>query len=299
VVDRLEEVPAMPETQPTAVMVGVADEEDVSGALAFAVAEARRRGAGVHLVHVTPRVPLGPVDQDEVDRTGRELLQRTARILRSERAGDLEVTSELVHGSVAPALVEAAAHAGLVVLQHQRMGRPGLVPTLSVTNPVAALCAVPVVAVPAGWRADRDDVITVGADDGDGAPAVVGAALAQARVRGCGVRVLNAWHYRDPYDDLVFDEPAGEAHSDERRRFLADRLAGVLTKYDDVPTDLVVVHERAADALVREGERASLLVVGRHRHTIPLGPHLGSVVRAVLRHASCPVMVVDPVPRAG
>lgn len=73
----------------------------------------------------------------------------------------------------------------------------------------------------------------------------------------------------------------------------------MLRAYDDVPTELVVVHERAAEALVRAGERSSLLVVGRHRHTIPLGPHLGSVVRAVLRHATCPVMVVDPVPRTG
>lgn len=283
----------------TAVLVGVTDEEDVHAALVFAVAEARWRGAGIHLVHVTPRVPLGPVGQDEVDGAGRDLLERTAAAVRAELAGGLEVTTELVHGSVAPALVDASVRAGLVVVQHQRMGRPGLVVTLSVTNPVAALCGVPVVAVPAAWREDHAGPITVGADDGDGAPVVVGAALAEARIRGCGVRVLHAWHYRDPYDQLVFDEPAGEAHTDERRRLLADRLAPVLRAYDDVPTELVVVHERAADALVRAGERSSLLVVGRHRHTIPLGPHLGSVVRAVLRHATCPVMVVDTVPPTG
>ena len=286
----------MPEPGHTAVMVGVTDEEDVSGALAFAVVEARRRGAGIHLVHVTPRVPLGPVSQDEVDRTGRELLERTAAAVRAELVGDVEVTTELVHGSVAPALVEASARAGLVVVQHQRMGRPGLVATLSITNPVAALSGVPVVAVPAGWRADHEGPITVGADDGDGAPAVVAAALAEGRARGCGVRVLHAWHYRDPYDDLVFSGAAGDAHTEERRRLLADRLAGVLGEYADVPVELAVVHRRAADALVAACSWTSLLVVGRHRHTIPLGPHLGSVVRAVLRHATCPVLVVDPVP---
>ncbi|CAI9407692.1 universal stress protein [Nocardioides sp. T2.26MG-1] len=292
----------MPEIRTDAVMVGVTDAKDVSGALRFAEAEARRRGVGVHLVHVTPPVPLGPVGQDEVDRTGRELLENTARAVGSERGGDLLVTTELVHGSVASSLVDAAEHAGLVVLQHQRMGRPGPVITLSITNPVAALSQVPVVAVPAGWREDRDgpddpeDRITVGADSGDGAPAVVAAALAEARIRGRGVRVLHAWHFRDPYDDLVFDGPAGDAHTEERRRLLADRLAGVLGEYHDVPAELVVVHERAADALVAAGGHTSLLVVGRHRHTIPLGPHLGSVVRAVLRHATCPVMVVDPVP---
>ncbi|HEY0948648.1 universal stress protein, partial [Nocardioides sp.] len=164
------------------------------------------------------------------------------------------------------------------------------------TNPVVALADVPVVAVPAGWREDRPGLVIAGADDGGGAPAVVAAALAEARARGCGVRVLNAWHYRDPYDDLVFDEPAAEAHSDERGRMLADRLAGVLAEAEGVPVELQIVHDRAADALIHACERASLLVVGRHRHTIPLGPHLGSVVRAVLRHATCPVLVVDPVP---
>lgn len=292
----------MPEIRTGAVMVGVTDAKDVSGALRFAEAEAMRRGVGVHLVHVTPPVPLGPVVQDEVDRAGRELLERTARVLGSERGGGLVVTTALRHGSVASSLVEAAEDADLVVLQHQRMGRPGPVVTLSITNPVAALARVPVVAVPAGWREDQDGPddpdsrITVGADSGDGAPAVVTAALAEARIRRCGVRVLHAWHFRDPYDDLVFDGPAGDAHTDERRRQLADRLAGVLGEYADVPVELVVVHERAADALVAAGGHTSLLVVGRHRHTIPLGPHLGSVVRAVLRHATCPVMVVDPVP---
>ena len=60
-------------------------------------------------------------------------------------------------------------------------------------------------------------------------------------------------------------------------------------------TEVVVTHGRPADALVEESHRAGLLVVGRHRHSIPLGPHLGSVARAVLRHATCPVTVVDPV----
>lgn len=292
----------MPEIPSAAVMVGVADDNgapDSAGALRFAVAEAVRRRVGLRLVHVAPPVPLGPASQDEVDRTGLALLERAAGAVAVAGGGDLQVTTELVHGSVVAGLVDAADGAGLVVLQHDRMGRPGVVATQSVTHPVAALCRTPVVAVPAGWHEDRGSTgctITVGADSGEGAPTVVAAALAEARTRDCGVRVLHAWHLRDPYDDLVFSGAAGDAHTEERRRLLADRLAGVLGEYADVPVELAVVHRRAADALVAACSWTSLLVVGRHRHTIPLGPHLGSVVRAVLRHATCPVLVVDPVP---
>lgn len=291
----------MPEIPPLAVMVGVADADgapDASGALRFAAAEAVRRQVGLRLVHVVPSVPPGPVAQDEVDRAGLALLERAASDVAAG-GDDVQVTTELVHGSVVAGLVGAAERAGLVVLQHDRMGRPGVVATQSITHPVAALCRVPVVAVPGGWREDRGRAgctITVGADSGEGAPVVVAAALAEARTRGCGVRVLHAWHLRDPYDDLVFSGPAGDAHTDERRRLLADRLAGVMGEYADVPVELAVVHRRAADALVAACSWTTLLVVGRHRHTIPLGPHLGSVVRAVLRHATCPVLVVDPVP---
>ncbi|HEY0950751.1 universal stress protein, partial [Nocardioides sp.] len=156
----------MPEAQPTPVLVGVTDDEDVRGALAFAVAEARRRGVGVHLVHVTPVVPLGPVAQDEVDATGHDLLARVAGTVRADAPDGPPVTTALVHGSAASALVEAASGASMVVLQHQRMGRPGLVATLSVTNPVVALADVPVVAVPAGWCEDRPGLVIAGADDG-------------------------------------------------------------------------------------------------------------------------------------
>jgi nucleotide-binding universal stress UspA family protein len=60
----------MIETTPRKVMVGVTTEEDVDAAVEFAVAEARRRSAGVHLVHVVHPVLISP-DGVPISGTGR------------------------------------------------------------------------------------------------------------------------------------------------------------------------------------------------------------------------------------
>ena len=289
----------MLETTPRKVMVGVTAEEDVSAAVEFAVGEARRRRVGIHLVHVVHPVLISPdgvpitIEERAVRKLGREALDAAAAAVE-HRLDDQPVTTELVRGTTVGALVETAENAGLVVLQHQRMGRGRLAPTLSTTTPVAALAPTPVVAVPAGWTGPPDPlVVTVGVADPHESAEVVRAALDEARLWGARLRILHAWHYSDAYDDLIF---TGHHQDEVEKRDLVQALAPLLADYPDVETDVTARHARAADALVDESGRASLVVVGRHRHAIPLGPHLGSVVRAVLRHATCPVMVVDPVP---
>jgi nucleotide-binding universal stress UspA family protein len=43
-------------------------------------------------------------------------------------------------------------------------------------------------------------------------------------------------------------------------------------------------------------ETSDLLVVGRRHHLLPLGSHLGPVVRAALDHGTCPVLVTPELP---
>ncbi|GAA4744022.1 universal stress protein [Nocardioides endophyticus] len=292
----------MLDSTPRKILVGVTGDQDIRAALAFAAGEARRRGTGVHLVHAVHPVHMAPdgatvtVEDHAVRKLGRKALADASLALEHELGEDLPVSTELVRGTAPHVLVDIAQHACLVVLQHQRMGKPMLVPSLSTTNPVAALSPVPVVAVPAEWAetADRRGV-TVGVDDPDRSREIVRAALEEARRRGTSVRLLHAWHYSTAYDDLVFEGDAGRRHEAEQAEGLTAGLEAMLARYRDVQTEVVVVHARAADALVDESHRAALLVVGRHRHAIPLGPHLGSVARATLRHATCPVLVVDPV----
>jgi nucleotide-binding universal stress UspA family protein len=291
--------------EPGKVLLGVGD-EDVEGALAYAAAEARRRDVGVHVLHAVPGITVGAdptamlIEGDALCAQGGRILGVVAQRLEHE-LGELPVSTELHTGPVVPALTGASRHAGVVVLQRQRMGRPGRIPTLSVTNAVAAHAEVPVVAVPAGWQPDpeRDRVVVAGLGDVEVSADVVRTALEEAARRGGRVRLLHAWHYSDSYDDLLFAGSAGRAHEARLRHDFEAALAPLVAEHPDVPVEPVPIHARPADVLVAESHTAGVLVLGRHRSSVPWGPHLGSVVRAVLRESACPVLVVDPAPNRG
>ena len=61
--------------------------------------------------------------------------------------------------------------------------------------------------------------------------------------------------------------------------------------------DVQVRPGRPADVLLETSAGAQLLVVGRHDPLLPIGSHIGPVTRAVLREATCPVLLADPTPR--
>ncbi|HYF72523.1 MAG TPA: universal stress protein [Nocardioides sp.] len=291
----------MLEMKPPKVLLGVGD-EDVEGALAYAVAEARRRDVGVHVLHAVPGTGAGVypammvVEGDSLRAEGGRILGEVAGRLEHE-LGELPVSTELHTGPVVPAITGISRHAAVVVLQRQRMGHPGRIPTLSVTNAVAAHSSAPVVAVPAGWQPDpdRDRLVVAGLGEIQVSADVVRTALEEGRRRGGRVRLVHTWTYSESYDELVSARASAEAFDDLLRRELEAALAPLLAELPDVPVELVTAHARPADVLVAESATAGLVVLGRHRSSVPWGPHLGSVVRAVLRESSCPVEVVDPV----
>ncbi len=94
----------------------------------------------------------------------------------------------------------------------------------------------------------------------------------------------------------MFEGAGRRAHEERLRRDVDAALEPLVADYPDVPVEVVVAHSRPADRVVAESAWAGLVVLGRHRASLPWGPHLGSVVRAVLREAQCPVLVVDPAP---
>jgi nucleotide-binding universal stress UspA family protein len=289
------------------VVVAVAPRGDHDAVLEYAAAEAVRRGTGIHLVLVMhPQWP-GPDGLAEVRLEGGELVRVESEVLRAceERLGEwlhesVPVTTEVVHGAVAPSVVAASRRASVVLLQHHRMTRPNHLPTLSVTNGVASRARVPVVAVPDRWHesAARDAPVVAGLENGELSWQVATHALAAGRRTDSPVRLLRAWSYAD---DLALRDPVFRTTTtaEWERHLVAqleDELSGLTGSYPDVSCSVRVAHGQPAYVLATASAQARLMVLGRHEPTLPFGSHLGPVTRTVLTYGRCPVMVVDAGP---
>ena len=288
--------------KPAKILVGVASGEEADAALDYAVAEARRRGLGVHLVHAMDPVLLAADPQTwalvegSLREAATQVLERAARRVEAGLGDGGAVSTELVHGPAVPALAALSRSAARVVLQRRPATRWHGAP-LSVTNGVAARSRVPVLVVPTGWQERRAAApLTVGVKDPALSGEVVRAALSEAQARAAGLRIVHAWHYSSAFDDLVFEGDARVEHEAHLRTSISQAVQEIRADYPDVEVEIAVEHCHPGDLMTRESQDACLVVLGRHQTRVGAMPHLGSVVRAVLRGSECPTMVVDPMP---
>ena len=149
-----------------------------------------------------------------------------------------------------------------------------------------AECPVVVVREPGPAASDMPVVLGV---DGSSVEAAVAFAFDAAARRQVPLVAVHAWR------DLMIDpglEAALDLDAADEQEILAERLAGWAEKYPEVPVQGRVVRARAARALVEASAHAQLVVVGSRGRGGLAGTLLGSVSRAVLLHAHCPVAVV-------
>lgn len=292
----------MDENNPDAVVVAVGH-ESIESALRYAVDEAARVGCGVHLVHVVQHVHDGPefvlVEESDRERAGRQVIGAALERARDLAGDAVPVTCEIVSGGVVSELVAASADARMIVLEHRDLARLRRIVTRSVSSGVAARARIPVVCVPArsaSALAAPLDRVTVGVDVPDRCDEVLRAGVAAAAARGAGLHVLHTWSFPSAYDDIVMTRAEGERWAKRAVAEIEEALGALGDATSGVPVRIEARHAPAADALVRAGRESALLVIGRHDPLIPLGSHLGPVARAVLREASCPVLLADPRP---
>ncbi len=249
-------------------------------ALEYAAAEALRHHRGLHLVHVVDGGPADDIDDGEV-------LAAAVRRATALLDGLAPVTSSLVTGSAADALVDAAREADLVVVGRGPGARHIHPYARSATGGVASRVRAPVLSVPDDWQdSGRSDTVVVGVDDPDGCTDVLAVALVAARERRARLVVLSArWH-----------TPSVAPHDPAWPQRLEDGIARSLDRLDrsDVTVEVHVRHAHAGDALIDASRTAELVVLGRHSSLVPSGSHLGPVARAVLRESACPVLLVAP-----
>ncbi|GAB6987683.1 universal stress protein [Nocardioides pyridinolyticus] len=284
--------------QPDEILVGVGGSGGAA-TLAFVAAEIARYGGSVRLAHAV--VPLEhssvptplAAEGDTVRVVGTRVLGDAAAHFE-HALPEVSVHASLLRGSVSHALVDASLATRRVVLERRPRTRTHL-HTLAVVGHVAAHAPVPVVVLPPEWHPDpeREGTVLVGVEDVLTSPQLLATALEEAAARGAQLRIVHAWYHSDLYDGVAFAGPALQRHESDLVHQLARELEPALRRRPGVPHELAVVHGRPADVLVDESRRAGLLVLGRHQATVPWGSHLGSVARAVLRDADCPVLVLD------
>ncbi|WP_199701972.1 universal stress protein [Jiangella rhizosphaerae] len=272
------------------IVVGVDGSPDSGAALDWAAAEARLRGAALHVVYglwmPMAAVPFGGAavlpPSDELRAYATEILD-TALQRAKETAPGLDVDTLLILRPPAEALLEAAKDADLVVTGTRGLGTIGSIVLGSVSGRLATHAPCPAVVVPPEGR-HGDGSIVVGVDGSAPADAALRFALTEAGRRSARVVVVGAYRMRGntPAPELQETEALVDAAL-ERARAATGATADVTT---------VVEPGDPADLIVQAAADASLVVVGSRGRGGVRGILLGSTSRAVLHQAAGPVAVV-------
>ena len=289
---------------PRKVLVGI-ETADCLPALSLAAEEAVRRGSGVHLMHVLPTIHASHPHIDELElvagelqRAGEAVVGEAARTMQRLLPDDLVVSTELRHGTVFSCLVEASAHACLLVLQHRDTRHDGVSHLLPTIHPVVASAHCPVLVVPQTWHSEESverPLVLAGVDDGSRSAHVAQLAMAEAARRHARVRLVHG--AKDRLGGVEDNDPTAYAAWLRRaQRELEADFSALTGSQPDVAVELEVVPEAPATALVAKARGAAVVVVGRGHRSLPFVKRLGPVTGEVLRLAACPVLVVDETP---
>jgi len=247
------------------VLAAVDDSPASFVAVDHAAIEAEVRGWELRLVHAQP----AGTARDHARDLGARLLERMADRVHGLSPG-VAVSASLVVGPPAPTLLAEARDADLVVVGHRHgladavLGRT-VGDRIAIRHPGTVL----VVRVP-GWPPGPQYAtrpLVVGVDASPTSPRTIAFAVREARARGCELIMLHA----------AGDDPLPVDRVDHR--------------------DGLVVHHRtvAGDpvpGLLAASGKAAAVIVGRHGRR-PVSDALpGSVSRALLQRADCPVFLV-------
>lgn len=289
------------------VTVGVDGSPASLKAVAWAAGEANRHGRSLNLVYANswPAYTYamwpswGPSDGRDGRVAGHEVLLDAANRAALAEPATL-VTTEIIDGGPASVLLGRAEGSALLVVGRSGVG--GFVELLigSVAAQAVTYARCPVAVIPAtasavdsGGADTSAPGIVLGVDGSQACQAAIAYAFAEASMRGLPVTAVRSWYW--PSDDPAIVEPfppLAEDHLAEQQRLLSEALVGWSEKYPDVTVRHLVTHHRPARALLDAARGADVLVVGARGNGGFEALLLGSVGETVIRHATCPVVVV-------
>ncbi|MFK5583286.1 universal stress protein [Serinicoccus sp. LYQ131] len=290
----------------TAVVVGFDESPEAEHAVRWAAHEARRRGRDLSVVFAYDLDRW--MSADAVRVWSPQDAERAARkVVEAGVALAQEVEPELtVHGRTssrggAAALIGLSHEADLVVLGAGRHGRVTGALIGSVAFAVTARADCPVVVVPSGAveRPDPGSRVVVGVDGSAGSDHALSIAADLATDSDAPLVLVSAWetptydHWSRIY--LVDDEWRYQAITEARdgaAAHVAAARARLEKEYPGLVVEEMVEEGRPPALLGRASEGAGLVVVGARGRGDLRSLLLGSVSRAVMHDAHCPVLVV-------
>ena len=270
-------------TVPATITVGISGTPRDRAVLDHAVRECAARGTRLHILHAAPAPIMAPTDIEQAE-FDRALRRATARrmatdALRYARHLDPELTVSMAVDQHRPyrALIDAAEHSVLIVVGQSR--RP-----MGTAERVATAVHCPVIVVP---PTVGDSVgVLVGLDEGGLAADALEFACEEARLRHWPLSVV---HVVVPALVAV-----GSHRADESAHVLAEPLTRCAARYPDLRITPHALHGNPSEVLCELTASAGLLVVGTHGRGVLGELLLGSVSRALIHSARCPVAVVRP-----
>jgi nucleotide-binding universal stress UspA family protein len=191
----------------------------------------------------------------------------------------------------AAALLGEAREADLLVVGARGLGRLQGLLLGSVSQRCAHLSPVPLVILRAGTLAKPAARILVGVDGSDASRVALAWAANEARLRGCGLRVVNAT--RDGsggLDTLVVRRDAKSVEAAAHQ--LLDHMIAGAPGADNLDVEVDIVASEPAGVLVEASAAAVMTVVGNHGRSSFGGAVLGSVAQKTALHALGPIVLV-------
>ena len=284
-----------------AIVVGVDGSTSARHALDWAVSEAIAMHRPLHIVHCFtgplmeyPLVTSHNEPRDGGFQAAAERLLADARQHATSTAPGVKVTSELVLGAPASALLGQAHDAELLVVGGGRPDGFAGLPERSVGGALAAHASCPLVVVPSTSSDDLRPAarrVVVGVDRSDLPTEAIRFAFETAARRQVGLTAV--WVWPSPvwgYPRLVTGVDGVEA---VERHHLLRSLEAERHRFPEVEFEVKLVrhHHHVGRALIEESADAELLVLGHGRSGLA-ERLLGSVTHSVLKHAACAVAVV-------
>ncbi|MFD6677758.1 universal stress protein [Rhodococcus zopfii] len=284
------------------IVVGVDGSPSSTVAVEWAARDAQMRNVPLNVVYVVSPM-VGPVEGLPAeypkmrDEHARQVVEQAHKVAVEAMSPSVaQVSSEVVHAPVVPALVEMSKTAEMMVVGCRGQGAVSGALLGSVSSEVVHHAHCPVAVIhdedPLTTRSPQAPVV-VGIDGSPMSELATEIAFDEASYRGVGVVAVHAWTDMGPLGLAGLNWAPIEWRNikDREEEVLAERLSGWQERYPDVDVHKIVVSDDPVPRLLEQAQNAQLVVVGSHGRGGFEGMLLGSVSRAVVNSAGIPVIV--------